>query len=81
MLSTYQGYIANGAFVISEPIKKLPERKRAILTILNEENLEDENDMDAPDWAKKAGITFSEFQQDVNSTIKRIRLEKRAKSV
>jgi hypothetical protein len=41
MLSTYQGYIENGGFVLSEPIKKLPERKRAILTILNEERLDD----------------------------------------
>ena len=42
MLLTFQGFFENGQFVSSEPVKKLPEHKKAIVTILDEKMDEDE---------------------------------------
>ncbi|MHC6203568.1 hypothetical protein ACYULU_10285 [Breznakiellaceae bacterium SP9] len=42
MLLTLQGFFENGQFVSSESVQKLPERKRAILTILDDEEKENQ---------------------------------------
>ncbi|GHV82550.1 hypothetical protein AGMMS49991_11080 [Spirochaetia bacterium] len=81
-MTAVQGYFKNNEVVIDDNVF-IPDGARLIVTVLDAETEKtefgDESDMDAPDWAKKSGITYSDFQRDVTDTIKRVRAEKRAK--